>query len=370
MNQDEKNQLLKQQFRDLVQKAQQNQAVLERFQSFEQLLLSAQSLAELIDVLLLKSYLHFDLSDCRLLWLEEDQLLRSLLPQEIRQQFGHRLVFSGMRDDIEQLFSHQQAPILKALTPTEKLHWFPGRTHVESAAFIPLICRGQLLGCLNLASPEKLRFSCDKAVDFMAHMGFISAICLQNMSAQEQLRRLSLLDNLTKVKNRRSFDKDIQIEIARSRRSSQPLSCLFLDADFFKRINDNYGHQAGDEALCSLAKWAQTQLRETDHIARFGGEEFVILLPACDEQMAFEIAERIRHYVASQTIVFEKLRLQMTLSIGVCTYNPEKNQSLAIEKVIKKLLGQADAGVYMAKESGRNRVCFKAFDDMDAAIVV
>ncbi len=369
MNQGEKYERLQQQFNDLVQQAQDNQTILENYQSFEQQLLSAKDLSDLITLLLTTSNVHFNLSDSRLIWLDDDQLLRSMLPTDVREQFGHRLLFSGMDDDVHELFEHRDLPILKCLSSSEKVRWFPGNTVIESAAFIPLICRGQLIGCLNLASSEKKRFSCDKAVDFMAHMGFISAICLQNMCAQEQVRQLSLLDNLTKVKNRRAFDQDLHIEIARSHRTQEPLSCLFLDADFFKRINDNYGHQTGDEALCCLAQWAQTQLRETDHIARFGGEEFVILLASCDEHEASDIAERIRHYVATQTLEYEKLRLQMTLSIGVSTFYPQQHQSIATEKIIKSLLAQADAGVYAAKAGGRNRVCFKPFDEVQKAHV-
>lgn len=362
-NASEKNQLLKQQLRELVLKAQDNQAVLERFQDFELAMLSSQGIGELIDVLLFKSILHFELSDCRLIWFDELQSLRALVQETDRQQCGHRLVFSGLTHEVEQLYVTQKKPILRPLTPVEKLRWFPGRTHVESAAFIPLICRGKLVGSFQMGSPESKRFTADKAFDFMAHMGMIAAMCLQNMAAQEQIRLLSLLDNLTKVKNRRAFDLDINAEVARAQRTQQPLSCLFIDADFFKRINDHYGHQAGDEALRCLAQWAQSQLRETDSIARYGGEEFAVLLPDCDQQLAFDIAERIRLFVQSQMIAFENEEIRLTLSIGVSSFYPGKFAALAKSKIIKALIAQSDAGVYEAKEKGRNRVCFKSFED-------
>lgn len=367
---DEKNQLLKQQFRELVVKAQENQAILKRFQMFELAMLSASTIAELMEVIVFQSIRHFDLSDCRLIWFDDHQTLRPLLAESDRQQFGHRLVFSGMSYDVESLFKHRRDPILRALTPTEKLRWFPGRTHVESAAFLPLFSKNKLVGSFHLGSPEAGRFSDDKAVDFMAHMGLIAAMCLQNMAAQEQIRLLSMLDNLTKVKNRRSFDQDIQAEVSRAQRNRQPLSCLFVDADFFKNINDTYGHQAGDETLRCMAKWAQSQLRDTDHIARYGGEEFAILLPNCDEALAFEIAERVRQFVASQVIHFESNQIKITLSIGVSTFHAESYQSLAREKAIKALLGQADAGVYDAKSAGRNQVCFRQFAEAAEAQAV
>ena len=360
---EEKYQHLKQQFNMLVQEAKKGETILQRYQDFELALLSAASIAELIEVLVFKSYMHFDLSDCRLIWFDDQHALRTLIPESVRRQFGHRLVFSGMTYDVEQLFRDQQTPILRPLSPTEKLRWFPGRTHVKSGAFIPLICKGKLLGCFNLGSHIQDRFTQDKAVDFMTHMGFITAMCLENMVAQEQIRLLSMLDNLTKVKNRRSFDQDIKAEVARAQRTGEPLSCLFVDADFFKKINDTFGHQAGDETLRCLAQWAQSQLRESDHIARYGGEEFAILLPCCDEALACDIAERIRAYVASEVIHFETIQINITLSIGVSTFYANNHQHLHRDKAITALLGQADAGVYDAKKGGRNRVCFRPFSE-------
>ena len=360
-NASSENEQLKRQFRELVTKAQENQTTLERYQKCELALLSAENIADLLEVLLYKSNRHFDLSDCRLIWFDRQQSLRPLVEESARQQFGHRLVFSGMTHDVEGLFGDSLKPVLRALTPVEKLRWFPGKTHVESAAFMPLVCNGVLVGSFNLGSPELKRFSSDKAVDFMAHMGLIAAMCLQNSAIKEQIRLLSMMDNLTQVKNRRCFDDDINKEVSRAQRHGQPLSCLFIDADFFKKINDTHGHQAGDETLRCLASWVQTQLREADQLARYGGEEFAVLLPDCDETLAYQVAERIRQHVASQTIQFEGVDINITLSIGVSTFNAEDFENATREQTIKALLGQADAAVYDAKESGRNQVCVREF---------
>ncbi|NRB39578.1 MAG: sensor domain-containing diguanylate cyclase [Pseudomonadales bacterium] len=368
-NQDEKYQQLKHKFNTLVQEANKGESILQRYQSFELSLLSAENIAELLEVLVFKSYLHFNLSDCRLIWFDSDQTLRQLIPESELKQFGSRLAFSNMGSDVALLFGKRRTPILRPLTASEKQHWFAGGTHVESAAFIPLICKNKLVGSFNLGSRDKTRFTEDKMAHFMAHMGLIAATCLQNMAAQEQIRLMSMLDNLTKVKNRRSFDLDIKAEVARAQRNQKPLSCLFIDADFFKKINDGYGHQAGDETLRCLAQWAQSQLRESDHIARYGGEEFAVLLPCCPEALAFEIAERIRRFVESQTIHYEGSAIKITLSIGVSTFHAEAHPALPREKVVTTLLGQADAGVYDAKEAGRNQVCFRSFSGVITAPV-
>lgn len=363
------NQQIKQQLRELVAQVQDNHAILERFQKFELSLLSAENIADLLEVLLYKSMRHFDLSDCRLIWFDREQSLRPLVDEIIRQQFGHRLVFSNMAQDVENLFGIHLKPILRALTPIEKTRWFPGKTYIESAAFIPLVCNGVLVGSFNLASPDLQRFTSDKAVDFMAHMGLIAAMCLQNSAIKEQIRLLSMMDNLTQVKNRRCFDNDINKEVSRAQRSGQPLSCLFIDADHFKNINDTYGHQAGDETLRSLAAWVKTQLREADQLARYGGEEFAILLPDCDEALAYQVAERVREYVAAQIIPFEGVDISITLSIGVSTYNAKDFAGVAREQAIKALLGRADAAVYDAKQNGRNQVCVREFElNMPSAV--
>jgi len=349
---------------DLIGKAKDNQAVLARFQNFELSMLNALNIGELLEILLFKSIRHFDLSDCRLLWFDYQQPMRSFISEDIRQQFGHRLVFSGMQDDVEQLFKQSLSPKLTALTPVEKLRWFPGRTHVLSAAFIPLICQGSLQGALLLGSPEEKRFSQEKATDFIAHMGLILSVCLQNNINREQIRLLSMLDNLTKVKNRRCFDQDIRAEVARSKRNQQPLSCLFIDADFFKKVNDTYGHPGGDETLICLAKWVQKQLRECDHLARLGGEEFAVLLPQCDENLAYQVAERVRAYVESQVIRFKEFEFSITLSIGASTFYPERFPDLPLDSVCEKLVAHADLGVYDAKENGRNQVRVRAFSEI------
>lgn len=355
------NQQLKQQFRELIAKAMNNQSILERFQQFELAMLSAENITDLIETLLFTSIRHFTLSDCRLVWFDREQELRLSLSDSTRQQCGHRLVFNSMMAEIDDIFSQHYKPVLTPLGEQEKPLWFPGKTVVQSAAFIPLLCSGALAGCIILGSSEPTRFTSDKAVDFMAHMGLIAAMCLQNSANKECIRRLSMIDNLTQVKNRRCFDSDINKEVARAQRAGQPLSCLFIDADFFKAINDNYGHQAGDAVLCALANWVRLQLRECDHLARYGGEEFAILLPDCDAGLAFQVAERIRTFVEKQQLEFENISLCLTLSIGVSTFEGNLYKEAMREQVVKALLGQADAAVYDAKQTGRNRVCVREF---------
>lgn len=366
------NQKLQRMFDHLVDKARQNQAILERFQRFELAMLSCDSIADLLHSLIYASEESFVLADTRLILFDRKQDLRPLMSACERKEFGHRLVFDFEAHGLEQIYSADLKPVLKSLSAREKKRWFSGKTGIQSAAFIPLLAGNEMIGSLHLGSEDVRRFSADMAVDFMNHTGMIAAMCIQNSVAKEQVRLLSMIDPLTQVKNRRCFDLDIKTEVSRAIRQGDPVSCLFIDADFFKRVNDEFGHQAGDETLRKLAQYIETQLRETDHIARFGGEEFAVLLPECDAELALQIAERVRLFVAGKRVRFDEIMIKVTLSVGVSTFDPSlyqassntaSGQAFNREFVIQELIGQADAAVYDAKAAGRNRVCFRPMQD-------
>ncbi len=144
--------------------------------------------------------------------------------------------------------------------------------------------------------------------------------------------------------------------MVRSHRSRQPLSCLFLDIDFFKRINDNYGHQAGDYVLAQVAAAIKNQLRANDVLARFGGEEFVALLYQSDAKSSDDIAERIRATIAALKIEYLETIIPVTISIGTSTFQPHQGIEIKLAEVAVSLIKTADAALYEAKRNGRNRV--------------
>lgn len=162
----------------------------------------------------------------------------------------------------------------------------------------------------------------------------------------EELRRLSTQDPLTGLANRRHFIETFEEEVARTLRQNLPLSIVFLDLDFFKKINDIHGHQIGDAVLREISRYIQRHCRPFDTTARWGGEEFIILLPANDEKEAASWAERIRHGIA--TGFSEKIPFQVTISAGVASYKAGD--------CLEKLTDRADQALYRAKQSGRNRV--------------
>ncbi|MEA2091288.1 MAG: diguanylate cyclase, partial [Campylobacterota bacterium] len=170
--------------------------------------------------------------------------------------------------------------------------------------------------------------------------------------SKEELRLLASIDPLTKLYNRRYFSKASEHIFYLSKRNNSTLSIIMLDIDNFKKINDTYGHQVGDDVLVTIASALQGFIRKSDIVCRFGGEEFLMLFPQTPIDKALLISEKIRLKIEDTVVSLEnKKELKFTASIGVSQINHEKDKS--IEDMIKR----ADDALYEAKNSGRNRIC-------------
>ena len=166
----------------------------------------------------------------------------------------------------------------------------------------------------------------------------------------EQLNMLSRLDGLTGLYNRRHFDERLDQEWEKSTRVQQPPTVIIFDIDFFKRINDQYGHQAGDEFLKLTASLLKTVFkRNTDIVARLGGEEFIVLLTDSTPQKAFELAEDMRRRMEEMLMPHNGANISTTVSIGVASVTPQSSESR------NSLIARADKALYRAKREGRNQ---------------
>lgn len=179
------------------------------------------------------------------------------------------------------------------------------------------------------------------------------SLALANLNLQQALREQSIKDPLTKLYNRRYLEETLARECSRAQRSGKPLSVLLMDIDHFKKVNDTYGHDAGDAVLVAFAKMLQQNIRKEDIACRLGGEEFVLVLPDASLEQAVVRAEKICEATRSLIIKFQRDVLNVTVSVGACDY-PENGQTP------EELIQRADICLYKAKSDGRN--CVVAYE--------
>lgn len=357
------NKQLRRQLKAFVAQARENEAKLQRFKEYELALISATSIAELFHLVLNIYPETFHLDCISLILLDpEYELIRMM------ESGGTQLEdFPGLlvETEIDTLQAYFPTNLLPRIGPDNDggLHLFPPQPHpVRSHACLPLLRKDELVGILNLGSFDPQRFVPGSGTEFLERLAAIVAICLDNCANHQRVRQLGLTDPLTQVNNRRYFDQRLGEEATRVQRHQQPLSCMFLDVDHFKRINDTQGHQAGDRVLQQVAKLIGKQLRHSDILSRYGGEEFVVLLPNTPQEIGNEIAERIRQSVAVHQFEIGggEPPLSLTISIGLSCLQHIPGE-LAPDEHAHCLVACADQAVYQAKETGRNRVCAAPF---------
>ena len=173
-------------------------------------------------------------------------------------------------------------------------------------------------------------------------------------NAYKTIEKMSITDDLTQIFNRRYFHTRLKQEIQRSQRYQTNFSLIMVDIDRFKKINDNYGHQAGDEVLVRLASILKLNTRKVDVVARYGGEEFIILLPETKRNKAYKTAEKLRKLIADYKFyISDGIQIHVTSCFGVSSLNPITDYDQDIENTI---IRSADNALYKAKEKGRNTV--------------
>jgi diguanylate cyclase (GGDEF)-like protein len=354
------NAALRRQLASLIDQAESNHAIMMRHQGFDLDIVGAGSFQELVATIFRQLPIVSSLDAVTLSLVDTGSDIFTVM---------HKLGVDF--DALSNLLFHEHPEELgfdlsSARTPRPRLQAYHPVSHaaafphppagLASVALVPLLRHRRLIGSLNLGSRDPSRFTPLLGTDFVEHMGSIIAICLENVISNEMLKYIGLTDALTGVYNRRYMDRRLAEEIARARRQSYAISCMYIDVDHFKQVNDTHGHQAGDDVLREVASRIKAELRMSDALGRFGGDEFVVLLIDADQESARIVAHRIRASVADQAFLLaEGQGLAVTVSIGVAAL-PDVGRELPIEEVAQQLVAQADAALYEAKQQGRNRV--------------
>ncbi len=359
------NQRLRLELRNYYNQAVQNEKKLARFQAQELRLIGARNLANLVETVIHDYRESFDLDVVTLILMDGDHEIQRMLGDAGfgREQLPQLAFIDERSHDLEVLFGFDLKPLLGAFTEGRFARFFPQvPEQPKSIALLPLLRSDTLIGCLALGSHRAERFVNGTATDFLERLAMIVAVCLENAINNERLRLAGLTDALTGLSNRRFFDRRFHDELLRIEREQGSVSCLLLDVDFFKKINDTYGHQVGDQVLRDVAALMRTQLRVSDVLARYGGEEFVAIISDCHVSEVLDVAERIRRCVEGHMFqVSQGDFVRVTVSIGVATHVAGSVPHCEPGELEKMLLAWADKGLYHAKQNGRNRViCYSA----------
>jgi diguanylate cyclase (GGDEF)-like protein len=204
-------------------------------------------------------------------------------------------------------------------------------------------CNGERIGEHTLSDGDKIQVGSTTILKFTFHDSL-------DETFQRQMYESALRDGLTKIFNKKYFLDRLESEFAYAIRHQTPLSLVMFDLDHFKRINDSYGHLAGDYALVTLSQVVGQTIRQEDVFARYGGEEFVVICRGVDLPGASQFGERVRRIVQAQLFLYQDIEIKVTISVGVATV-PDVGMREPAE-----LVAAADEALYEAKHAGRNRV--------------
>jgi len=174
--------------------------------------------------------------------------------------------------------------------------------------------------------------------------------------ANQKLHALATTDSLTGIFNRRAIFERLSGEISRTIRENSPFCLIMLDIDYFKKVNDTYGHSAGDKVLVEIVKRIKSELRPHDDIGRYGGEEFLVGISKTDSKISRVIAERLRICICERPFQIECRKIDVSISLGVVNFMPSRDNH--INDFLEAMIKAADIALYKAKEAGRNRVAF------------
>ncbi len=352
------NRELKRSLRLLASKVERNEAIVKSFFEMEIRLLSCTRLSELLDLILIEFREYFRLDAVNLVLFDPEQAARTLLEDYVPPPPANTLRFVENQRLLHTLYTDKKL-VVGEPDDSIKETAFPGSHYILSCALLPLERHNCIIGSLHLGSGDPTRYSNALMYDYIKHLASVISICIENCINYENMKRMSIIDMLTRVNNRRSFEIEIQREIARASRSECPLSCLFLDLDYFKLVNDKYGHLSGDRVLRTVGGFLKQQQRKSDVVARYGGEEFSILLPNCDELQAVQLADNLREKFNALIFRSDKGEpFRMTTSIGVSTCYPATYTRDTFERLAYNLISAADKAVYHSKAAGRDQVQF------------
>jgi len=247
---------------------------------------------------------------------------------------------------IEDIDSHKKPIIRKSQRA------FAGNYKTNNCAIVPLICQDRVVGVLNLADKVNGdRFNCEDIAIIDLFSQLVGA-SIGNIKLFEKIQRQATTDGLTGLVNHKTFYEILEKELLRSRRYGGQISLIMIDVDNLKKINDNHGHRAGDKVIKEISRRIKESIRQIDTAARYGGDEFAVILPNTSLSDATIVAERMVKAVAQSPTTWRKEQIPLSISVGLGQYDADANP--------EDITSRSDQALYTAKQAGKNTV--KIFD--------
>jgi diguanylate cyclase (GGDEF)-like protein len=334
--------------KEILETLRTNQEIARKFFEIESSILSVFNFKDLFERLLAEIKEKFGIPYVWISMIDKSKisnLVQSLISSEIikeRLNVIDRNTFLDLTENkITPILANDDLkPFYKLLPPKQKYL-------IRSLAIAPITLDGEIIGSLNHADHSELRYWPGMDTSLLEQLAVKVSICLSNVMAHEQLRSLAFRDPLTGLLNRRTMDNVLKREFNRAKRYATPLSLLFLDLDDFKVVNGLYGHDIGDDLLKYVAKHLEEMSRKSDVVARFAGDEFVIILPSTPLKKAQNLVNRLQNFFQKNPPNFDGISIPILISFGIASIEDETVTDAA------SLLKKADTTLYEAKKLKR-----------------
>jgi diguanylate cyclase (GGDEF)-like protein len=328
----------------LIARLERNEQIARKFHEIELRILSIKSCKDLFEVLLSEIENQFDVPYA---WITLIQEAETAVIQSIKDSnlLKERLcLIEGLK--FTKLIGNAQHPMLinENLSPYFQLLPPVRKYLINSMAVVPLFLNGKIVGSLNQGDFTKERFEPGLDTSLLEQLAIKVSLCLSNVIAHEKLQMMACQDPLTGLLNRRVMSFALCREFKRARRYGAPVSVVFVDVNDFKQVNDKFGHDAGDRLLTHLANQLLEMTREVDILARFAGDEFVLILPDTSAGNAKLLLARIQDHLASCPCVCGMNRIMVSVSFGIASTEDRTIDSAQL------LLKKADEALYQMKD--------------------
>jgi len=328
----------------LLERIKQNEITARKFHEIEVSILTILNFQDFIEKLLFEISSKFSVPYTWLSIIEESNISKHLHNIQNSELLSNSTAFISKEHFLE-LTQNRLKPLLsnhnlnefKALIPKKVSDY-----EIGSIAIAPITLDGEIVGSFNQADINIYRFKPGIDTSLLEQLALKVSLCLSNVTAHEQLKFLAFHDPLTNLLNRRVMERILEREFLRSKRYHIDLTVLFLDLDDFKSINDTFGHDNGDMALCHTAQCLNSLKRDSDIVARFAGDEFVVILPSTNKSQAESYIKRVKQKLAKEPLLAGKKSFEVKLSHGLSSvFEKGIDSSISLLKAADKRLFQA-----------------------------